>query len=208
MTLNKVKRVIYENQNPRFVLIPSKDLQLMELLTYIERKLTNPQRHRFQKDLLKFKVCFIRFYSPADININLPFRYNHVISIDYDFLQTVFNDNLELIFPIVLHEIGHLFNIPKKQDLNSNDGFNEFYNEGYADDFVRDLGFETELLISLEHYKKWKEDNNTTVDKLFQYRIDRIKNKENPYHKIQKGINIDSYNRKRIRELKKSKEIY
>lgn len=199
---------MFENHYPFDVLIPSKDLQLKNLLAYIERKLPNPQRRRFQKDLLKFKVCLVKYFKPAVININLPFHYNHIISIDYELLQTIFDDNLELMFPIVLHEIGHLFNIPKNLDINSDEGFNDFRIEEHADDFVRTLGFEKELLTSLEHYKKWKEDNNTKIDSLFQYRIDRLKNTNNPYHKINTGINIESYNRKKIRDQKKNKEIY
>lgn len=200
--LIKLSRGVYESWYPYESLMPSKDSLLTKWYGYLENKLPRNEVHEFRKQLFAHRVCFIPFYSPACNVINLPFSYNHIISVDIELMNKIYNGNEELIFPVILHEIGHIFNVPN-EDFGSTSSFKELQDEFYADDYVRMMGFETELLNSLEHYEKWKKDNNLQLDKVFESRIKRLKDVNSPYNEKKKGINIKTYNKKKLLYEKK-----
>lgn len=191
-----MNRGLYETWYPYEALIPSKDSLLTKWFGYLEKKLAPNQVHKFRKQLFANRICLIPFYSPACNVINLPFPYNHIISVDIELMNEIYKGNEELIFPVILHEIGNVFNIPN-EDLGSTSSFKELHDEFHADDYVRIVGFGNELLNSLEYYEQWKKDNNLQLDKVFEARIKRLKDVNSPYHNIKKGISIKTYNKKK-----------
>src|SRR4030095_13937167 len=132
--------------------------------------------------------------------LNHKFYHNHVL-LDVDLINEIYGNNIDEIFPLILHEIGHIFNVPN-ENFKCDDKFKEMYDEFFADDYVRGLGFEKELLRSLETYKKWLIKNNKEVNKLIDFRINRIANKKSPYHKIYKGVNFKTLSKRLKKKLK------
>lgn len=176
---------------PEELIIPTKDKDLIKWYIYIKRKLNSNGKDLLSKRIISYKICFLNFLSPACNIPNLRYKYKHVIMIDVEVLKKVYNENIEVIFPILLHELGHLFNHPKVKNLPTNLSVveRELIHEFYADDFVRKLRFVDELLKGLEI---WKENNGRVNNYAIELRIKRIKDGA----PIKKGINIETYNKK------------
>ena len=161
----------------------------------IESKLKPKIAKNLRIKIIANKICFVRFHSPAFNYINfkdLFGDFEHIIFLDVSKLREIYNDDVELIFPILLHEIGHLFNIPLHNGALEEVGWiNE--SEYYADDFVRRLGFNTELIKSYEYYKNWKQQNGEEVFEIFEKKLKRLK--DNVELKI--GMDINEFNKYR-----------
>lgn len=144
-------------------------------------------RHKGKKELtdkirLK-KILFQNYISPIFTIIKIESK--HIVVVDVELLQKIYYKKTKEIFAMLLHELGHIFNVPKKEDVPVNN-FQDIYDEYYADDFVRKLSFEEELLASLETYRDWK-IKNKLQDNLLSLRIDRIRRGD----PIKEGKEID-----------------
>lgn len=191
MNVKKMKEYYY----PYELIIPDQNRDITLWYKTIESKLTPSIQENLRTKLIANKICFVTFQSPAFNFTNFKDTfgdYEHLIFLDVSLLKKIFNDDIDMIFPILLHEIGHLFNVCKTDGLLEDISWIT-ENEYYADDFVRRLGFEKELLRGIEHYTKWKLEHDERVFEIFELRLKRLN--DNADLKI--GIDIDEFNKYR-----------
>ena len=163
------------------------DKDVLKIRNEVVNKLKEKGNTTLYNDIKKDEIRFEKLVSSTGFMIYNPSLKMSVpmIFLETDsLLQEPFNSDDRCA--IVLHELGHIYNIPTYDDIPNN-AFREYHEEYYADDFVRGLGFEKELSECLEkQYKNEIERKGKDYRSLIPIRVNRIKNNE----EIKKGINI------------------
>ena len=167
--------------NPEKLIIPNKEnYDLRCWYKKLEKKLKEKKHQKLGDKIISKHICFETFYMPASSIIYLKHSYEdceHLVLIDTELFKKLFDDDEKCA--LLLHELGHFFYRPKEN-------FQEIDEEYCADDYVRKLGFQKELLSSLKKYKEWKEKNDFEVDIVYVKRIKRIEEND----EIKDGIEI------------------
>lgn len=150
-------------------IIPYQETELIIWFKYLAESLNKKGTLNYIRKIMSKRIIIAKMHSPTfifnDTHLLLN-RQHHLLLIDSSIFIKIFN--LEEISSLLLHELGHVFNIPIEK---SDEDTGEFY----ADDYVRDKGFEKQLESSLEKYIAYK--NNIDIKKL-TIRLNRLKNNE------------------------------
>lgn len=148
-------------------IIPYQEIELVNWFQYLAESLHEKGTLDYIRKIRSKRIIIAKIHSPTFIFNNTHILLNrqyHLLLIDSMLFAKLFT--IEEIAALLLHELGHVFNIPNEK---SEEEIEEFY----ADDYVRDKGFGKQLESTLEKYIAYKGDFN--IEEL-TIRLNRLKN--------------------------------